>query len=148
MAPARKQSTCASRVSERRPAESRTRDCGISDARGRHHAHEVERIDRRAVLQRRAWHGDKRVDRHALGMRIEIGECLQQPGAVLDAFAHADDAAAADLDACAPHALERIQPVLIAARGDDLAVELSRGVEIVVVGGEPSLGQPVGLGLS
>ena len=80
-------------------------------------------------------------------MRIEIGEGLEQPGAVLDAFAHADDAAAADLDACAPHALKRIQPVLIAARGDDLAVELSRGVEIVVVGGEPSLCQAVGLGL-
>ena len=47
----------------------------------------------------------------------------------------------------APHAVERIQPVLIAARGDDLAVELGRGVEIVVVGGEARLGQAVGLSL-
>src|SRR4029079_14707610 len=62
-----------------------------------------------------------------------------QPGAVLYGFAHADDAAAADLDACAPHALTRIQPVLIAARGDDLAVELRRRIEIVVVGSEPGL---------
>ena len=42
---------------------------------------------------------------------------------------------------------ERIQPVLVAARGDDLAVELSRGVEIVVVGGEPGFRQAIGLSL-
>ena len=92
----------AERAPSRREPNARLRH---QYARGRHHAHEVERIDRRAVLQRRAWHGDKRVDRHALGMRIEIGERLEQPGTVLDAFAHADDAAAADLDAGAPHAL-------------------------------------------
>ena len=36
----------------------------------------------------------------------------------------------------------RVQPVLIGPRGDDLAVELGRGVEIVVVGGEPGFGEP------
>ncbi len=81
-------------------------------------------------------------------MRIEIGERLEQPGTVLYGFAHADDAAAADFHPCAPHALKRIQPVLIAARGDDLAVELGRGIEIVVVGGEPGLCQAIGLGLA
>ena len=35
----------------------------------------------------------------------------------------------------------RVEPVLIGARGDDLAVELGRGVEIVVVGGEPGFGE-------
>ena len=48
-------------------------------------------------------------------------------------LAHADDAAAADVDAGVAHVVERIQAVLIGARGDDLPVELRRGVEVVVV---------------
>ena len=43
---------------------------------------------------------------------------------------------------------KRIQPLLIGSRGDDLAVELGRGVEIVVIGGEPGLGEAVGLVLA
>ena len=45
------------------------------------------------------------------------------------------------------HASDGVEPVLIGPRGDDLAVELGRGIEIVVVGGEPSLGEALGLGL-
>ncbi len=48
-------------------------------------------------------------------------------------FAHADDAAAADLDAGAAHAVERIEAVLVIAGGDDVAVDFRCGIEIVVV---------------
>jgi hypothetical protein len=37
------------------------------------------------------------------------------------------------------HALQRVEAVLVGARGDDLAVELGRGVEVVVVVVEPGV---------
>src|SRR5262249_39715924 len=62
--------------------------------------------------------------------------------AVLAALSHADDAAAAHVDAGAAHVIERVEPVAVGARGDDLAVELRRGVEIVVVVVEAGIFQP------
>ena len=58
---------------------------------------------------------------------------MDHAGAIVRALAHADDAAAADMDAGVAHMVERVEPLLIGARGDDLAVEFRRGVEIVVV---------------
>ena len=52
-------------------------------------------------------------------------------------LAHADDAAAAYAQARAAYALERVETILVVARGDDPAVELGRGVEVVVVVIEP-----------
>ena len=43
------------------------------------------------------------------------------------------------------HMFERVEPVLVAARGDDLAVEFRRGVEIVVVVVEAGVFQPARL---
>src|SRR5262249_49181551 len=51
--------------------------------------------------------------------------------------AHADDAAATNVDAGFAHSGKRVEPVLIAARGDDRAVVFRRGVEVVVVVVEP-----------
>src|SRR3970282_2013715 len=67
---------------------------------------------------------------------------------ILDALAHADNAAAADLDAGAADACQGVEPVLVGPRGDDLAIELWRGIEIVVVGGEPRFGEAIGLRLA
>ena len=61
------------------------------------------------------------------------------------ALAHADDAAAADRDAGLAHVRERLEAIVVGARRDDLAVELGRGVEVVVVGGEAGLGEALGL---
>ena len=63
----------------------------------------------------------------------QIRERAQELRPVLGRLAHADDAAAAHLEPGRAHRLQRVEPVLIGARGDDLAVELRRGVEIVVV---------------
>src|SRR5665213_4539864 len=54
-------------------------------------------------------------------------------GARAPRFAHADDAAAADSEARTAHARQRGEPVLVIARGDALAVEFRRRVEVVVV---------------
>ena len=70
---------------------------------------------------------------------------MQEPRAILDGLAHADNAAAADLHAGVPHMGKRVEPVLIGPRGDDLAVELGRRIEIMVVGREPGLGEAAGL---
>ena len=75
-------------------------------------------------------------------MRGLGGQHLEQGGAVAVALAHADDAAATQLDPGAAHHRQGVQPVLVGAGADDPAVELGAGVEIVVVGGEAGLGQP------
>src|SRR5574341_290878 len=63
-------------------------------------------------------------------------ELLKQRKPIFSALTHADYAAAADCNPGASHAGERVQPFLIRARGNDLRIELRRGVEIVVVSGE------------
>ena len=52
---------------------------------------------------------------------------------MLAALAHADDAAAAHMDAGIANMAQGLQAVLVAAGGDDLAVIVGRGVEVVVV---------------
>src|SRR5262245_47851017 len=66
-------------------------------------------------------------------MLRQARECCDQAGAILVALAHPDDAAAAHIDAGLAHGGERVEPLVINASRDDLAVELRRGVEIVVV---------------
>ena len=63
----------------------------------------------------------------------QVRERLQQAGALLARLAHADDAAAAGLQPGAAHVRQRVEAVLVLARVDDLAVELGRAVEVVVV---------------
>ena len=70
------------------------------------------------------------------------GQRMDQADAVVRAFAHADDAAAADLDARVAHMLQRLQPVLIGTGGDDMPVIFGRGIEIVVVIIQPRLLEP------
>ena len=83
LAPARKQSACASSVSDSRPALSRTIDAGI-----RMRAVAIVRTSSSGssgaqVGQRRALDAHQQVDRHALRMRIERRQLPQQ--AVADA---------------------------------------------------------------
>ena len=67
----------------------------------------------------------------------QVGELLQQCRAVLVGFAHADDAATADIDIFGAHIFQRIEPILVGAGGDDLLVVLGRGIEIMIVIIEP-----------
>ena len=103
------------------------------NARDRDRAHEFERIEFLRARERRALDLHQFVDRHALGMLRQRCQALQEFDAILARLAHADDAAAADVHARGTHGIERVEPVLIGARRDDLAVERFGGVEIVVV---------------
>jgi hypothetical protein len=49
------------------------------------------------------------------------------------------------MDAGRAHIFERVEPVLVGAGGNDLAVKLRRGVEVVVVVVEPRPLQPLRL---
>ncbi len=84
-------------------------------------------------MERRARHLHEIVDRHRFRVRVHAGQLRDQSGARAARLTHADDAAATDVDAGAAHAVERLQPVVLGARADDLAVELGRRVDIVVV---------------
>ncbi|MOA43906.1 hypothetical protein D3C78_1661120 [compost metagenome] len=66
-------------------------------------------------------------------MARQVGQRHQEARPILCLFPHADDAAGADLHAGAAHVLQGVQAVLIGAGGDDIAVKLRRGVEVVVV---------------
>ena len=120
--------------------------------RGRHQqpcdrdgAHELERIQRLGAVERGAFDLHQLVDRHRLRMLGQRGQGLQQAGALVARFAHADDAAATGLHAGMAHVLQRVEPVLVLAGVDHLAVDLRRGVEVVVVVVEPGGLQRVGL---
>ena len=95
--------------------------------------------------QRRAFDLHQVVDRHRLRIGIEVGELRDEPGALAARFSHADDAAAAHVDAGVAHSLERFQAIAIRSRRHDLAVELGRGIEVVVVVVETGLFQAFGL---
>src|SRR5882762_7905483 len=115
------------------------------NARRGHRADELQCIQFFSLPKRCACHGDESVDRHAFRVGLEARELRDQPGAVAARLAHADDAAAADAQAGIAHALQRLEPVAVLARGDDLPVELGRGIEVVIVVIEPRLAQPLGL---
>ena len=104
------------------------------DARDRDGAHELERIER--ALARASG-----VPSTCTSMLIgtdsgcagRLASVAIMPTRSSRALAHADDAAAADVDAGVAHMRQRVEAVLIGAGGDDLAVEFRRGVEVVVV---------------
>ena len=106
------------------------------DARHGDRAHELERIERASPCT--ACSGVPSTCTRLLigtdsGYGSRFASCAISPARCARDLAHADDAAAADVHAGVAHALERVEPVLVVARGDDLAVELGRGVEVVVV---------------
>ena len=78
-------------------------------------------------------------------MLRQIRQRHQQSGAVALALAHADNTTGTDLHTGLANIVERLEAVLIGAGGDDLAIELRRGIQIVVVIVEPSLSQLPGL---
>ena len=121
---------------------------GHEDAGGGHHAHQIQGIHRRLGLERSSLHGHQGVDRHTLGMGLQGGQHLQQRGPIPDALAHADDAAAAEIDAGPAHPGQGFQALLVAAGADDLPVVLRAGVEVVVVGGKTRFRQATGLAVA
>src|SRR5262249_20081214 len=96
-------------------------------------ADEIDRIDGFAARQRRTLDLDQHVDRHTFGMDGQARKRRDHADAIIGALTHPDDAAAADVDAGLAHVAERVEAVLIGARGDDRAVIFRRGIEVVVV---------------
>ncbi|CAI8153037.1 MAG: Uncharacterised protein [Synechococcus sp. CC9902] len=78
-------------------------------------------------------------------MRVHCGQHLKHRRPVPEGLAHADDATAAQGHPCPPHPFQGFQAFLIGPCRDDPVVVLRACVEVVVVGGEPCLGQSFGL---
>ena len=116
LAPARKHSACVSSLIVSRPADSRTIDFGMVMRATAIVRTKSMRVRRLAVAQRRAFDLHQHVDRHAFGMDGQGRERMDHADAVLAALAHADDAAAADIDAGVAHFVQRVEAVLIGPR--------------------------------
>jgi hypothetical protein len=114
------------------------------DACGGDAARELDAIDGLGILQGSAGNGHEGIDGDAFGVLGEVGQDLQHAGPVAARFAHAEDAAAADLEAGGAHLLQGIETVLEAAGVDDLGVVFRGGVDVVIVvvetGGAEALG--------
>ena len=80
-------------------------------------------------------------------MLRERRERLKQSNPIFVALAQADDPARADRDAGVTHGGERVEPVLVDARGRDLAVVFGARVEVVVVGGQAGRAEVASLGV-
>ena len=85
------------------------------------------------IGQRRAFYFNQLVDRHAFGLRIEVGKAGNQACAFGTGFIHADDAAAADFQTGIADFAQSIHAVFVFARMDDVVVAFGVGVEVVVV---------------
>ena len=77
----------------------------------------------------------------AARMGLEAGQSAEHRAAIRDRLAHPDDAAAAQADPLRLHARQGLEPLRVGPGRDDLAVELLGRVEVVVVRGQPRLGE-------
>ena len=145
LAPARKHSSCASLLSAVRPAESRTRACGITIRAAAH-----IRTSSNGSSGGRSASGVP-----ATGASALIGT-LSGGGSRFASVASMRQRSSIDspMPRMPPqhtwmparlHARERLQPLVVGAGRDDRAVELARGVEVVVVRGQPGVGEPLRL---
>jgi autotransporter-associated beta strand protein len=119
---------------------------GQDDAGGGDHADEFDGVDGGLVGERGAFDALKGVDGDGLGVGVLVGELLEEAAAIVEGFAHADDAAATDGNAGAADVFDGAEAVVVGAGGDDLAVEFGGGVEVVVVGVAAGGLEALGLG--
>ncbi len=78
-------------------------------------------------------------------MLRQVRQLDQQAGAIVQRLTHAEDAARADLHPRLAHVAQRLQTLGVGAGGDDVAVELRRGIQVVVVVVQARSGQGAGL---
>jgi len=84
----------------------------------------------RHVRQRRPRDREQEVQRHDVGIQFLETEC--QTNAILNGLAHAEDAAAARLQADPLRQAHRVHALLPGVRRHDLWVELARGFQVVI----------------
>jgi len=109
--------------------------CGMRMAGGGDQTHQIDRILWRPVRQRRAFNGDQ----HVIGT---LRDAVKR-GDLLSSFSRASRLSPMPMmppqsrDPGRAHARNGGETLVVGAGRDDLAVELGRRVEVVVVGGQP-----------
>ena len=83
------------------------------------------------------------VQRHLV--RVELGEVRGEFGALLEGFAHAEDAAAAHLHARLADHAQGVPALFPGVGGDDVGEERPRRLQVVVVAVHAHLGEPLDL---
>jgi hypothetical protein len=73
------------------------------------------------------------------------GQLRKQRAAIRNGLTHSDDAATADRQTNLTHHAKGLQSVIVGPSSDDLGVELTASIEIVIVGIQSSLLKPSGL---
>src|SRR5262249_3231465 len=82
------------------------------------------------------------VDRHAFRMDWQTCKSCNHSDAILKRLAHANDAAATNMNARFAYMIKRVEAVLIDTRADNLAIEFRRRIEIVIVVVQATVLQP------
>lgn len=77
--------------------------------------------------------------------RDALAHLPDQADAVAVLLSESDNATTANAQAGGPDRLDRLEALVVLARGDHGRIELARGVEVVVVGGQAGLLQLLGL---
>ena len=95
--------------------------------------------------ERRALDLHQVVDRHRFGIRVHARELRDQRRARAARLLPCRRCRRSRRAGRLAHALERVEAIVLGARADDLAVELGRGVDVVVVVVEPAALQLFGL---
>ncbi|VTP61000.1 Uncharacterised protein [Serratia rubidaea] len=86
-------------------------------------ADKVERVDILVIRQRRALDLDQHIDRHALRRLRRLASCTSRPARVTHRLPQATMPPEHTLMPASRHVVQRIQTLLIAAGGDDVAVD-------------------------
>lgn len=102
-------------------------------------------IDLIDLRKRRTGYWDQHVDRYTFRMLRQVGQRHKHIDATNSIFAHAEDAAAANLDARFPDMRQGFQTVSKAVCGDDLTVIVFGRIDVVVIIVEAYLSQPYSL---
>src|SRR5690348_10026659 len=80
-----------------------------------------------------ALHTHQKIDRHTLRMFWQGCERVDKSDAIAFVFSHANDPAAADMNARLAEMSESLKAIIVSPGGDDLAVVLGRRIEIMIV---------------
>jgi hypothetical protein len=121
--------------------------CRHDDAGSGYRAEDGVEADTLAVAEWSALDGDQSVDGERFGVFRERSHGVEQTDMVLWLLAQTENAAGANVDASGANVLECCKALIVAASRDDRRVVLSACVEVVVVCGQTSAFQLVGLTL-
>lgn len=106
---------------------------------------EADAFAARVITEWRTLDRDQSVDGERFRVGRHVGNGVKQTNMVLRLLAQTKDTTRADVDTCLAHIGQCLQTLVVGSSGDDGGVVLSRGVDVVVVCGQASRLELLGL---